>query len=55
MRLTLQELLLIRGHLLCRKMYNRQSEVWKPWMASFLQKIEDELEPHNPPPWSRYP
>jgi len=54
MKLSYKELLLVRGSLLARSMYIRHPEVWQPWMQSFLQKIEDELEPHNPPPWSRY-
>ena len=54
MRLSQRELFLIRGFLKVRKMYYRNPDVWEPWMAGFLQKIEDELEPHNPPPWSPY-
>lgn len=50
MRLSQQELLLVRGTLLSRKMYTSNPDVWKPYMSSFLQKIEDELEPHNLPP-----
>ena len=51
MRLTYKELLMVRGDLLNRSMYIRHPEVWQPWMKGFLQKIEDELEPHNPPHW----
>jgi hypothetical protein len=54
MKLTYKELLFVRGTLLARRIYTRQPEVWQPWMKSFLQKIEDELEPHNPPPWPHY-
>lgn len=54
MKLTTKELLLIRGVLRVRQMYYRNAQVWQPWMASFLQKIEDELEPHQIPQWSPY-
>lgn len=54
MKLTLKELQLIRGYLIVRQMYHRNSDVWQPWMQSLLQKIEDELEPHNIKPWSPY-
>ena len=54
MKLTQRELQLIRGTLIVRQMYYRDPNVWQPWMHSLLQKIEDELEPHNIKPWSPY-
>lgn len=54
MKLTPRELQLIRGTLIVRRMYYRDSNVWQPWMQSLLQKIEDELEPHHIKPWSPY-
>jgi len=53
MKLTDKELLLIRNTLYARRMYATYGDiVWKPFMQSLLQKIEDELI--NPPPYTKY-
>lgn len=53
MKLTDKELLLIRNTLYARKMYAPYGDiVWKPFMQSLLQKIEDELI--DSPPYTKH-
>ena len=49
MRLTIKEMVLIRNYLRSRKAYEHtnvplSATIWDPYMATLLQKIEDELE-----------
>lgn len=43
MELNDQELKLIRSYLWARSMYINSPSIWKPWMVSFLERIEAEL------------
>lgn len=53
MKLTDKELTLIRNTLYTRRMYAPYGEtVWKPYMQSLLQKIEDELI--DSPPYTKH-
>lgn len=52
MRLTKRELTFIRNNLLAKRAYRCSPHpaavrVWEDWMEGFLQKIEDELAPHE--------
>lgn len=51
MRLTERELIFIRNNLLAKRAYrcfpHPVAKIWEDWMDGFLQKIEDELAPHE--------
>lgn len=51
MRLTKRELIFIRNHILAKRAYRCSpppaNRIWEDWMEGFLQKIEDELAPHE--------
>ncbi len=51
MRLTKRELTFIRNNLLAKRAYRCSPHpavrVWEDWMEGLLQKIEDELAPHE--------
>jgi len=51
MRLTKRELILIRNNLLSKRAFRYSpppaDKIWESWMEGFLQKIEDELAPHE--------
>ena len=50
MKLTVKELILIRNNLRALRAYKNSPvsvQLWEDWMDGFMQKIEDELEPHD--------